>query len=89
MKQIRITISGRVHGVFFRSTTCDIARKLGLKGYVKNLDNGDVEIIAQGNEKGLNELIDFCHKGPPSARIDNINIEQEKAQEFTSFETKY
>ena len=90
MKQIRIIISGRVQGVFFRANTRDIARQLNLKGFVRNLSNGDVEVIAQGNEKELNELISFCRKGPPGAMVDNINIKYEEIKEnLTGFEVRY
>lgn len=74
MKQIYLIISGRVQGVFFRSYTEKKAIELGLKGWVKNADSGDVEILAQGKESGLNQLIQWCKTGPEHAKVDNIKI---------------
>lgn len=90
MKRVHIIVSGRVQGVFFRYNTRDLAGNLGLRGYVKNLYNGDVEIIAEGNEEKLNKLIGFCKKGPESAHVTNIKIKYEKAtNEFSGFEVRY
>jgi|TARA_B100001971_G_C18122146_1_gene500024 acylphosphatase len=89
MKRIHIIVKGSVQGVFFRSNTKETAIKLGLKGYVKNLDGGSVEIVAEGNEDEINELIEFCKKGPGSAQVEDVEIEFEKPKiEFKSFEIK-
>jgi len=86
MKRIHIIISGNVQGVFFRHNTNKVANKLGLKGFVKNLPDGTVEVIVEGDEEKLKELIKFCKKGPEGADVENIEIEQEEAKnEFTRF----
>jgi len=89
MKRIHLIISGSVQGVFYRHNTNQVANRLGLKGFVRNLPNGNVEVIAEGNEEKLNELIEFCKKGPESAHVDNIKIEYEKpTKEFNTFSIK-
>ncbi len=90
MKRAHIIVSGRVQGVFFRHNTNKVANKLGLKGFVKNLPNGDVEIIAEGPEEKIKELIGFCKKGPENAYVDNIEIDyKEPTNEFKTFSVKY
>jgi acylphosphatase len=90
MKRLHLIISGRVQGVFFRHNTNKIANKLGLTGFVRNLGNGCVEIIAEGNEEKLKELIAFCRKGPENSSIDDVKIQYEEAKnEFNTFSVKY
>ncbi len=86
MKRIHLIISGRVQGVYFRHHTNIEANKLGLKGLVRNLGNGSVEVIAEGKEQEINQIIEFCKKGPDRARVDNIEIDyQEPKNEFKEF----
>lgn len=89
-KQVNIKIFGLVHGVFFRSSTKEQANLLNLKGYVKNVYNGTVEIIAEGNEKNLKKLIEWAKFGPPLARVDKIDVKWQNATgNFKNFEIKY
>ena len=89
MEEIHITIRGHVQGVFFRALVRDKAGILGIKGFVRNLPNGDVEIMAQGSEKALNELVKLCRKGPLGAKVDKIKTKKQKIKEkFSSFEIK-
>ena len=71
-----ILIYGRVQGVFFRATTVEIARKLGINGWVRNLSDGSVEVLAEGER--MQEFIEFLKRGPPAARVDKIKIEESK-----------
>ena len=90
MKRVHIVISGYVQGVFFRNNTKTKARKLGLKGFVRNAPNGDVEVVAEGNEKEINELIDFCRKGPMLSCVANLKLEyQEFKGEFDDFIVRF
>jgi len=90
MKQLHIIISGRVQGIFFRASTRDTARQLGLRGFVRNLGNGDVEVVAQGEDNELQELIEFCRKGPPGADIEGIDIKYEEIKDkFFGFDVRY
>ncbi|MBI4372698.1 MAG: acylphosphatase [Candidatus Omnitrophica bacterium] len=85
-KQIHLIISGFVQGVFFRSSASDIARSLSLSGYVRNLSNGKVELVAEGDEPSLRRLIEWCKKGPSGARVDDIKVEwKEAANQFERF----
>ena len=71
-------ISGRVQGVCFRAYTCEEARRLGLKGMVRNLVDGRVEVLAEGSPEGLKLLEEFCWKGPPSAHVLNVDVFEEE-----------
>ncbi len=71
----RILISGLVQGVLFRSRITDLARRLGIMGWVRNLPDGRVETVAEGEKGKLDELIRFCHSGPPGARVRSVDVE--------------
>ncbi len=89
MKQVHLLISGFVQGVGFRAFVRNQSQKLGLKGWVRNLSDNRVEVIAQGEEAILKELIKICEKGPFLSEVKNIAVEwHEPAEKFTSFEQK-
>ena len=71
----RILIAGLVQGVFFRREITDHARRLGISGWVKNLQDGRVEALAEGEKGRLDELIRFCHVGPPGAIVRRVEVE--------------
>jgi acylphosphatase len=73
-KQVRILVSGRVQGVSFRYYTQRTAAALGLRGYVHNLDNGDVEIVAEGEADRLERLAAWARVGPPLAHIETADV---------------
>lgn len=85
LQTICIIVQGKVQGVFFRQSTRDTALKLQITGEVKNLDNGDVEIIATGTHLQLEQLTDWCRQGPPRARVTGINVKNLPLQEFPHF----
>ena len=68
----RIHVSGRVQGVAFRDWTVRTAQKLGLIGWVRNLSDGRVEILASGEEAAIGELVDACREGPAQARVEHV-----------------
>ena len=72
-----LIISGRVQGVFFRSSTQDKAASLGLSGWVRNTSDGNVEAVFEGEEAVVEEMISWCHKGPSPASVDNVKISEE------------
>lgn len=74
MKQVQLNITGFVQGVFFRASAQNAARKLQLTGFVRNLPDGSVELVAEGEEALLNRLIDWSQKGPSGSRVDNVSI---------------
>ena len=67
-------IYGRVQGVFFRSYLAKNARELGLVGFVRNLSNGSVEVLAEGDKQQLEKLIEFMKHGPSAARVDEYKV---------------
>jgi len=83
----KIVVSGRVQGVYFRASTLKKADELKLKGYVRNLSNGNVEIIAQGKDEIVGQLIEWAHVGPSRAIVEEVNITPIKStgkfKEFT------
>ncbi len=72
MKRISIIISGKVQGVFFRISTEKKAKGIGVTGFVRNEENGNVYIEAQGTEKQLDDLVEWCRRGPDRARVDEV-----------------
>lgn len=87
MKAIRIEVFGRVQGVYFRANTCQKALELGIKGYVKNQRDGSVEIIAEGEEGRLKELVDWSYKGPVLAKVTSVIVTSLLPQGFRDFIT--
>ena len=85
MKTIRLTIKGKVQGVFYRATAKDIADQLGIKGWVRNLPNNNVEITATAAEELLQKFIDWCKQGPPRAKVDGVIVEELNLEEFNGF----
>ena len=86
----RVRVSGRVQGVFFRQTTAQEAARLGLMGWVRNLPDGDVQVVIEGEAEKVDQLIAWCHHGPPSARVDDVSISWEAATgEFARFSITY
>jgi acylphosphatase len=72
--RVHIMAVGRVQGVNYRWFTMTTAQKLGLKGWVTNLDNGNVEAEVEGDQDQVNILIDMLREGPPLARVDQLNV---------------
>ena len=85
MKTIRLTIKGKVQGVFYRATAKDVADLLGIKGWVKNLPDRNVEIRATAPEETLQKLIAWSKEGPPKAKVDEVIVEELSLEEFNSF----
>jgi len=85
-----ILVSGRVQGVFFRENTQRKAKKLGINGWIKNLSDGKVEAVFEGDKKSVGKIIEWVKNGPILARVESIDIEwQEYFGEFTDFEIRY
>ena len=86
---VRLLISGRVQGVYFRVFTRKKALQLGVKGYARNLADGQVEIVAVAKEPILEKFILWCHKGPITARVDQVVfIPLDSDEVFTSFDVR-
>ena len=74
MTQIRAIVHGRVQGVCFRADTISAARRLGLKGYARNLPDGTVEVVASGDEAAVASLVDYLHQGPALAAVSKVDV---------------
>ena len=72
--RVHIFIGGRVQGVFFRWETRAEARRRGISGWVRNLPDGKVEAIFEGEKERVEEMIDFCRRGSPGARVTGVEI---------------
>lgn len=74
-KRAHVFISGRVQGVNFRYNTLHRAQALGLTGWVRNLYDGRVEAVFEGDEQAIHQALDWCHRGPSSARVEDVSVE--------------
>lgn len=70
--RVRLRVSGRVQGVFYRQSTSIEAARLGLAGSVRNLPDGSVEVVAEGSRAGVESLVAWCRRGPPAARVADV-----------------
>lgn len=87
--RVRVIISGVVQGVFFRSNIRSNANLLGIHGWVKNTRNEKVEIVFEGDKELVDKMVEYCHKGPPGAMIDKVDVFQEKYRgDFKEFVIK-
>ena len=83
-----VLISGIVQGVYFRANTVEKARSLGLKGWVRNINN-NVEAVFEGPEEKIKEMLEWCKQGPDAANVDHVEIEyQDYSGEFDYFERR-
>ncbi len=89
-QRIRIIVTGKVQGVFFRQALKVMAKKNDVFGWVKNLENGRVEAVLEGDEEKINRLVEWSHGGPANARVEDVEIHNEKfSGEFTKFDVLY
>ncbi|PIN90445.1 acylphosphatase [Candidatus Pacearchaeota archaeon CG10_big_fil_rev_8_21_14_0_10_35_13] len=84
-KSVRAYITGTVQGVFFREFIREKAEACGVKGYVRNLDDGRVEVWIEGNNKEVKEMLEACKEGPQHASIRRMDLLEEKYQGFKEF----
>ena len=89
-KRVKLLISGRVQGVGFRASTRSRARKLGLKGWVRNLRNGKVKAVAEGEKEDLEKFIEWAKEGPFTAKVTDIEVNFEEYKgDFNNFSIEY
>jgi len=85
-----VIVSGRVQGVFFRAETKEKAKELGVFGWVKNLSEGRVEAVFEGERATVEEMVKWAKSGPPGAIINDLDLSWEEHQaEFNGFEIRY
>ena len=85
-KRVRLIIQGKVQGVFFRASTKDKATELGLSGFVRNREDGAVEVVAEGDQEKLQELVDWSRIGPDLATVSTVQLDwQSYRSQFEEF----
>ncbi|HVE40096.1 MAG TPA: acylphosphatase [Planctomycetota bacterium] len=88
--RVRLFISGTVQGVSYRASTQEQARKREVVGWVRNLEDGRVEALAQGSKDKVEELVAWCRRGPPAAKVEKVVVTFEDVNdEFKTFEVRY
>ncbi len=85
-KHIQLKITGKVQGVWFRGSTQQKARELGIKGTVRNLPDGSVFVEAEGEEAILQQFIAWCRLGPELAKVENVQMAENDWRGFERFE---
>ena len=89
-QRIRIFVTGKVQGVFFRQALKVMAKKNDVFGWVKNLNDGRVEAVLEGDEEKVSRLVEWAHGGPANARVEDVEIRNEKfSAEFSKFDVLY
>ena len=89
MKCFHLIVSGRVQGVFFRDNVRRKAKELELHGYAKNIEDGNVEVVAQGTEEKINQLVEFIKKGPGIAKVTGVTVKHKNPENFSDFEIRH
>lgn len=84
-KAVRLYIDGTVQGVFFRQFIKENGERYDVKGFVRNLEDGRVEVFIEGNVDNVNKMIELCKKGPKHAQIRKVEIKEERFQGFREF----
>lgn len=74
MRRVRVVVSGRVQGVFYRAYCAERARELGLGGFVRNLRDGRVEAAFEGPEEDVDAMLAWCREGTPWSRVDHLEV---------------
>ncbi|MEW6554969.1 MAG: acylphosphatase [Actinomycetota bacterium] len=90
LARAHVVVSGRVQGVYYRSYAADAARELGITGWVMNTPGGDVEAVFEGDRGAVDRMIDWCWRGSPSSRVDDVRVTWEEATgELEGFDVRY
>jgi acylphosphatase len=80
-----VYVTGRVQGVYYRANTRDAARARDVDGWVRNLDDGRVEAVFEGDEDAVEEMIEWCHTGSPAAAVDGVDVSYEEPRDVSGF----
>jgi acylphosphatase len=83
--RVRVVVSGRVQGVFFRAACADEARRRGLGGWVRNVADGRVEAVFEGPRTQVEAMVEWCRRGPGGARVDGVETERQQPVGTVSF----
>jgi acylphosphatase len=85
MVRRHLWVRGRVQGVWYRGSCAEQARALGIAGWARNLPDGRVEIVAEGDPEALDKLVEWCRHGPPAARVTAVEVRAEEPEGLDSF----
>ena len=88
-KRVHVYVSGRVQGVYYRATTRDEATERGVDGWVRNLDDGRVEAVFEGESDAVEEMVDFCYEGTSMANVSTVDVEEEEPEGLDGFEGRW
>jgi acylphosphatase len=81
-----VLVSGKVQGVYFRQNTMEAAKKHGATGWVRNLADGRVEAVIEGDDESVKKVVEWCHQGPPASKVDAVDARYEAyTGEFSDF----
>ena len=80
-----VIVSGRVQGVFFRDSTRREAERLGVAGWVRNVDDGTVEAVFEGEDSAVDSMVAFCRRGPERARVDRVEVAEQDVEGLRDF----
>jgi acylphosphatase len=83
--RLRVIVSGRVQGVFFRHSACEVAAEHGVGGWVRNRPDGTVEAVVEGEPLAVAAVVHFLRQGPPRARVDDVEVHEETAEGLSEF----
>ena len=88
MLRRRVVVRGRVQGVFFRDSCRREAERAGVRGWVRNGDDGTVEAVFAGDDAAVERLVAWCHDGPPSARVEGVEVTEAPEEDLRGFEVR-
>ena len=88
MTRKRVVLGGRVQGVFFRDSTRRRAESAGVAGWVRNRPDGGVEAVFEGDPGAVEQLVDFCRRGPGRAEVASVEVSEEKPEGLAGFEVR-
>jgi acylphosphatase len=89
-RRVHVLIFGKVQGVSFRYHTYELAKKLGITGWVRNTSDGKVEAVFEGDGNKIEKILEFCKRGPSLARVEKVEVKEEKFKgEFKDFKIVY
>ena len=89
MAAFKIILTGHVQGVFLRAGAVKKAHELNVRGWVRNMEDGSVNIFAEGEELALLEFEEWCHHGPPAAKVERVRREETEEEGYKNFEIRY
>jgi acylphosphatase len=87
-ERAHVFVSGRVQGVSFRDATRSQAEQLGLSGWVRNTQDGQVEAVFEGDADTVQQMVEWCRSGPSSADVEDLSVDNEQPENLSSFEVR-